>query len=84
MKEILLFLLVISFTLCFQSKAFCGHVTDQQSIEQVASLQIKALPLTTTFEYKNAPTVALGKRKLSTTLRKPITRKWRSRNWNVC
>ena len=90
MKTTLLFLLVVLFTIGFSLECRSSDLDKQQSIQKISTLDIKpALSLAQYYVERGRQEVADGhvstfRGKISSTLRKPLTKKWRSRNWNLC
>jgi len=84
MKGFKLIILIFS-TLCFFSiNASAQTAKSQVQVEKVTTLEITPLSVKTITQTNQSTQSYAQRRKISTTLRKPICKKWKSKNWNIC
>ena len=84
MKGIRLIVLVLSVICTMHVDAVANGGGDQLQVERVSKLEIKPLSFSKKVILNHTTPLYAKRRKLSTTLRKPIVRKFKSKNHNLC
>ncbi|MEE9374288.1 MAG: hypothetical protein V3V00_14635 [Saprospiraceae bacterium] len=84
MKGIKLIVIVLSIITTMHVEAFANESKKQSGVDKISTLEIQAITISQRPVIIQSSQAIARRRKLSTTLRKPIVKKYRSRNYNVC
>ena len=84
MKGIKLVVLVLSVICTMHLDAAASDRGSQLQLQKISSLEIKPVSNSISIKSLESTDAIVKRRKLSTTLRKPIVKKYRSKNHNLC
>ena len=84
MKGIKLITLVLSILCAIHVDGNAQIDNVHTAVTKVSTLEIAPLPLKTSPQLLQSKNSITKRRKISSTLRKPICKKWKSKNWNLC
>jgi len=82
MERLRLTILVCFISFCFNVDAFGSDNKVISSLDQITTLEIKTVISDSSSAMISTESIVYKKHR--TTLRKPLAKKWKSKNWNLC